>query len=152
MKHNPENIPRSGNEGTRHRETQVSWLMNIRRKTSHNAWHVRSCPLIVPARKNFQMQNAGAVAERPVYVRFGAHPGLSAVLFLLKRGMSLQVKSAVLVAANHFRAAPIDGRLGGPPMRNRARLIPGAVQSRTTQFSCVLLSSAARWSGEADHD
>jgi len=61
------------------------------------------------------MQKAGAVAERLVYVRFGAHPGLSAVLFVLKRGMSLWVKSVVLVAASHFRSAPIDGRLGARP-------------------------------------
>jgi hypothetical protein len=92
MKHYPKNMSRSGNEGTRHREKQVSWLMNIAKKTSHNVWHVRSCPLIVPARKNYQMQKAGAVAERLVYVRFGAHPGLSAVLFVLNRGMSLWVK------------------------------------------------------------
>jgi hypothetical protein len=89
MKHNPKNIPRSRDSAMKargHGEKQVSWLMNIAKKTSHNVWHVRSCPLIIPARKNYQMQKAGAVAERVVYVRFGAHPGLSAVLFCAQTG------------------------------------------------------------------
>jgi hypothetical protein len=74
-------------------------------KTSHIVWHVRSCPLIIPAKKNYQMQKAGAVAERVVYVCFGAHRGLSAVLFfVLKQGMSLWVKRVTL---NVPRSLPV---------------------------------------------